>query len=139
MSREVPLLTSEKIKLVIVVAVVVFLFVPLLWFGAKELYRVIVRDTEGYEKSMDQAADYYNFKVVVYRSGINSYNLDVDVSTWRAYDTAQKKAYCEKCQESIYKIQQKYKMQEKDNQPSVFFFINGFLVADYTSTGVMLY
>lgn len=140
MSREVPLLTSEKIKLGIAVIVILGFFFPLLRFGARELYRVIVRDTEGYEKKMDEAAEYYNFKVVVYRSGLNLYNLEVDVDTWRTHTSDQLKVYCDNVQKTIYKIQQKYKMQEEDNQPYINFYVNAILRGDADrGTSVSIY
>lgn len=139
MSRNVPLTTSEKIKLALAIVFAVAIMFPLLRFGIKEGYRAIVRDTEGYEKAMEQCADYYDFKVVVYRSGVNWYNLEVDASLWRSYDQAQLTAYCQKCQESIYKVQQKYKMQEKENQPFIYFYVNGQIRADASNTNVTIY
>ncbi len=130
MSREVPLLTSEKIKLIFAIIITLVIFLPLLRFGGKELYMVIARDPEGYEKKMNEAAEYYKFKVVVYRSGLNLYNLEIDVEIWNSYTKEQLETYFDNVQKSIYKIQQKYKMQEKDNQPYINFYVNGQLRAD---------
>ena len=139
MSRETPLLASEKIKLGCVTVFILLFVIPLLWFGAKELYRVIVRDSEGYEKAMEQAAEHYKFKVVVHRKGLNVYNLEVDVSMWRSGTDEQKKVYCEQCQKAIYKLQQKYKMYAEDDQPLLYFYVNGQLRADASKDKVSIY
>ncbi len=140
MSRRVPLTLSEKLKLIGAIVVVLGLFFPLLRFGAKELYRVIVRDTVGYEKKMDEAAEYYKFKVVRYQDGLNIYNLEVDVDTWRYHTNDQLKVYCDNVQKAIYKIQQKYKMQEEENQPYINFYVNATLRGDADrGTSVSIY
>lgn len=139
MSREVPLTLSEKIKLGFAILFILGIMFPMLRWGIKELYQYAIRDTEGYEKTMSEAAEYYKFKVVAYKSGLNSYNIEVDTSVWRAYDKEQRFAYCEKCQKSIYQVQQKHKMQEKDNQPVINFYVNGSPVAHATYEEVRLY
>lgn len=139
MSREVPLTASEKIKIVIVTVIVIGLFFPLVRFGVKELYRRIVRDPEGYEKAMEQAAEHYKFKVVIHREGLNVYNLEVDASMWRSGTDEQKKSYCDECQKYIYKLQQQYKMYAKDEQPLVNFYVNAIIRADAINGVVTLY
>ena len=139
MSREVPLTASEKIKIVIVTVIVICLFFPLVRFGVKELYRRIVRDPEGYEKAMEQAAEHYKFKVVIHREGLNVYNLEVDASMWRSGTDEQKKSYCDECQKYIYKLQQQYKMYAKDEQPLVNFYVNAIIRADAINGVVTLY
>jgi len=139
MSREVPLSASEKIKLVLVILFVIGIMFPLLRFGGKELYRRIVRDPEGYEKAMQQAADHYKFKVVIHREGLNVYNLEVDASMWRSGTDEQKRTYCEQCQKAIYKLQQQYKMYAKDEQPLVNFYVNAIIRADAINGEITLY
>jgi len=139
MSREVPLTASEKIKIVIVTVIVIGLFFPLVRFGVKELYRRIVRDPEGYEEAMEQAAEHYKFKVVIHREGLNVYNLEVDASMWRTGTDEQKRTYCDQCQKAIYKLQQKYKMYAKDEQPLVNFYVNAIIRADAINGEVTLY
>ena len=137
--RKVPLSASEKIKLVVVTIIVIGLFFPLVRFGVKELYRRIVRDPEGYEKAMEQAAEHYNFKVVIHREGLNVYNLEVDASMWRSGTDEQKRNYCDQCQKYIYKLQQQYKMYGKDEQPLVNFYVNAIIRADAINGVVTLY
>ena len=139
MSREVPMTTSEKIKFILAIAFVILIMFPLLRFGGKELYRRIVRDKEGYEKAMQQAADHYKFKVVIHREGLNVYNLEVDASMWRSGTDEQKRTYCEQCQKAIYKLQQQYKMYAKDEQPLVNFYVNAIIRADAINGEITLY
>ena len=139
MSRNVPLSASEKIKLVLVILFALLIMFPLLRFGVKELYRRIVRDPEGYEKAMEQAAEHYKFKVVIHREGLNVYNLEVDASMWRSGTDEQKRNYCDQCQKYIYKLQQQYKMYGKDEQPLVNFYVNAIIRADAINGVVTLY
>ena len=134
MSREIPLLASEKIKLGCLTVFILMLLIPGLLGGYKKIYRLIVRDKSGYEKTMKDLCDYYHIEVVDSDADIADYDIGVDFQTWNAYSEDQRFAYCGKIFNSINETLQKYKMVDKDAEPIIDFYINSRRVA-YISGG----
>lgn len=125
MSKEVPLLASEKIKLgllILLVAVILISALSGLW---KKAYRAIVRDSKGYEKAMTEVEDLYKFKVAEYDKSLNSYNVEVDPDHWVSLNKDSRFDYCTSCHDVIRKTQVHYKMTDEDDDPVVNFFVNG--------------
>ena len=130
MSKGIPLLAHEKIKLVILIAIAVFVIVPGLFGQWQKLYRVIVRDKKGYERSIGELEKYYNVTVGYYDDFWNRYGVRMDPQIWKAYDDDQRFAYCDKIYDSLYKTQQRYKMRAEGEKPEVKFYLNELEVAN---------
>lgn len=128
MSREVPLLASEKIKLGILIFFGVLILLSALAGARKKIYRMIVRDKEGYETAMQQISEKYYFEVIEYSETLNNFKLAVEPKAWASYDQDNRFKYCDACFEMIRKAQQKYKMVDEDVKPSIDFFVNSSLV-----------
>ena len=83
MSREVPLLASEKIKLGIIIVAVAAIVIPGIITGWKAIYKNAVKDTEGYEKKMEEVEEVYKFDVVSFNDKRNAYDLEIDAEQWK--------------------------------------------------------
>ena len=70
MSREVPLLASEKIKLGILIVVVLAILIPGVYAGWKAIVKNIAKDTDGYEKAMEDVEKLYYFDVMSYNEDL---------------------------------------------------------------------
>ena len=124
MSKGVPLLASEKIKLgllILFVAVILISAFSGLW---KKAYRAIVRDSDGYEKAMEDVEKLYYFDVMSYNEDLNTYNLAVDPEHWKGLSSDARFKYCDSCHNAIRKIQWYYKMTDEGEDPVVYFYVN---------------
>ena len=134
MSREIPLLASEKIKLGCLTIFILALLIPGLFGAYKDLYRLIVRDKSGYEKNMSDLCEYYNIEVIHSEVSIATYDIGVDFQTWKAYTEEQHFAYCDKIFNSIKKTLHQFKMVDEDTEPRIDFYVNSRRIA-YISDG----
>lgn len=130
MSREVPLLASEKIRLGCLIFFILAIGIPAIFGAWQKLYRIVVRDKDGYEKAMVQIGEHYHFEVMDFDDSINRYNLKVDPRAWRAYDEDQRFEYCDAVFGSIRRSQTKYRMKSEDDKPRLVFFVNAVEVAN---------
>ena len=124
MSKGVPLLASEKIKLgllILFVAVILISALSGLW---KKAYRAIVRDSDGYEKAMEDVEKLYYFDVMSYNEDLNTYNLAVDPEHWKGLSSDARFKYCDSCHNAIRKTQWYYKMTDEGEDPVVYFYVN---------------
>ena len=124
MSRDVPLLASEKIKLGILIGIVLLIVSSLVSGAWKKLYRVIVRDKKSYERVMNEMCDYYHFTVHSFDDSMNTYKLDVDSEHWKVMTKDGRFNYCDNCFNSIRKAQVMYKMKDEGDDPILYFFVN---------------
>ena len=124
MSREVPLLASEKIKLGILIVVVLAILIPGVYAGWKAIVKNIAKDTDGYEKAMEDVEKLYYFDVMSYNEDLNTYNLAVDPEHWKGLSSDARFKYCDSCHNAIRKTQWYYKMTDEGEDPVVYFYVN---------------
>lgn len=124
MSREVPLLASEKLKLGCLITIVLAILIPAVAGSWKSIYRSIVRDKEGYEKALDEIGDRYYFQMISEKKNVSIMKIAVEPEAWRSYDTDNRTKYCNAVFKAICDAQQKYKMADKDSSPLIHFYVN---------------
>ena len=132
MSREVPLMASEKIKLGILIFFGVMILVALLSDGWRAAYRAIVRDRKGYEAAVDDLEERYYFTIKGYSETLNNYQLNVEPRAWNSYDEANREKYCDAVYQAIRNAQVKYKMFDENVQPTIDFYVNNWFVGTVT-------
>lgn len=125
MSKDVPLLASEKIKLAILGIVLLSVLISL--FSC--VYDSITRDADGYKKDMANICSYYKIVDVVYSESINSYQLTIDADSWAVTDQEHRLDYVKKCYAAICDALHDNKIKDKDQDPSVNFLVKGEIVA----------
>lgn len=129
MSREVPLLASEKIKLGCLVFFILMLIIPGLLGAYKSIYRAIVRNKDAYEKNMQDLCEYYQIGIINEKPDIAYYDISVEANNWNAYNQDQRFTYCDKIYNSIDKTLQVCKMVDKDTKPHIDFYLDSRKVA----------
>lgn len=125
MSRETPLLASEKIKLAILGVILLSMVISL--FSC--LFNNIIKDVDGYNADMQKICSYYKIVDVVYSEALNSYQLTVDADSWAAADREHQLDYVKRCYASICDALHDNKIKDKDQDPSINFLVKGDLVA----------
>ena len=63
MSRDVPLLVEQKIKLALLILIVSICALSAVFAFGKFLYYKIARDDDKYQEAVEKACDYYHFQV----------------------------------------------------------------------------
>ena len=139
MSREVPLLSSEKIKLGILIGIVVLVIVSNVSGLWKKAYRAVIRDKDGYEQALSQMAEYYQFEIISFDDVINCYELAVDPDRWNIMSKDDRYNYCDYCYSSIRKAQVSYKMKDEGDNPTLYFYVNRDKVAGVVNELIRLY
>ena len=129
MSREIPLLASEKIKLGCLIFFILMLLIPGLFGAYKSIYRAIVRDKEAYERNMEKLCEYYDIEVIESNTKTIEYDIAVNYEKWKAMSNDQRFNYCDNIYGSINKTLRVCKMIEEEETSSIDFFVNNRRIA----------
>ena len=129
MSREIPLLASEKIKLGCLIFLFLMLLIPGLFGAYKDIYRLIVRDKDAYEKNMKALCEYYDIEIIHSEVKIATYDIAVNYDKLMAFDNDQRFVYCDKIYGSINKTLQMCKMVDEETEARVDFYVNSRRIA----------
>ena len=129
MSREIPLLASEKLKLGCLVFIILILLIPGLFGAYKDIYRLIVRDKDAYDKNMEKLCEYYDIKVMDSNIKIADYDISVNYEKWKVMTDEQRFNYCDNIYGSINKTLRVCKMIEEEETSSIDFFVNSRKIA----------
>lgn len=129
MSRKIPLLAHEKIKLFFWVAITLLILVPAIIGGWKLLYRNVVKDTEGYETYMAAMEDHYKLERISYNDSLNTYKYSLEREYWGSLSESNKEKFCNMVYTDICRAQQKYEIVDEADLPSIYFFVNKLQVA----------
>lgn len=139
MSREIPLLASEKIKLAFWICIALIVLIPAIVGGWKSIYKSIIKDEEGYETYMTAMEEYYGIERISYGEESNRYKYAVDRKFWGSLDPSHQGAFCEMIHTDIAKAQDKYHMTDGVLDVSVHLFVNKLLVAEFEFGRVSVY
>jgi len=130
MSRETPMLASEKIKLGIIIFIFGVASISAVFAFGKFLYYKIARDDEKYQQAVEKASEYYHFEVYDYNEDYNRYKLTVEPSVWSSLSWQYKTQYCEKVYETLSGFLWKYKIKPEDEKPYIYLYSNESQVAN---------
>ena len=130
MSRETPMLASEKIKLGIIIFIVGVASISAVFSFGKFLYYKIARDDDKYQEAVEKACDYYHFEVYDYNEDYNRYKLTVEPSVWSSLSWQNKKQYCENVYETLSGFLWKYKIKPEDEKPYIYLYSDKSQVAN---------
>lgn len=130
MSRDVPLLVEQKIKLALLILIVSICALSAVFTFGKFLYYKIARDDDKYQEAVEKACDYYHFQVYDYNEDYNRYKLTVEPSVWSSLSFQYKKQYCEKVYETLSGFLWKYKIKPEDEKPYIYLYSNESQVAN---------
>lgn len=129
MSRDTPMLASEKIKLGIIIFIVGVASISAVFAFGKFLYYKIARDDENYQQAVEKASEYYHFEVYDYNEDYNRYKLSIEPKVWKSMNKANKTDYCSKCYETLSGFLWKYKIKPEDESPYIYFYCDQVQVA----------
>lgn len=128
MSRDVPLLVEQKIKLALLILIVSICALSAVFTFGKFLYYKIARDDDKYQEAVEKACDYYHFQVYDYNEDYNRYKLVIESDKWSSVSYENKKDYFSRCYETLSGYLWKYKIQPEDNKPYIYFYVDDSLV-----------
>ena len=135
MSRETPMLASEKIKLGIIIFIVGVASISAVFSFGKFLYYKIARDDEKYQQAVEMASEYYHFEVYDYNEDYNRYKLTIEPKVWNSMNRSNKTEYCTKCYETLSGFLWKYKIKPEDETPYIYYYCDQVQVA-YLFNGI---
>lgn len=126
---KIPLLAHEKLKLAFWICIALVILIPAIVGGWKAIYREITKDTDGYEKYMTAMEEHYKIERLSYNDSLNTYKYALKREYWSSLNDVDKEMLCNLVYMDICKAQQKYKIEEDSNLPSIYFFVNKLQVA----------
>ena len=89
----------------------------------------VSRDDEGYNAAISEVCAFYRVQIVNYDTGINTYKLSVDPSTWDSSDSFSRTNFCRNCQKAFDKMMHKYGITPESESVDLTVYKNGTLVA----------
>ncbi len=119
MKKKIVFIVAGVLVLVGVVIAAIFIFKP----------AQVPRDDEGYNAAISEVCAFYRVSIVNYDTGINTYKLSVDPSTWDSNDDISRTNFCRNCQKAFDKMMHKYGITPESENVDLIIYKNGTLVA----------
>lgn len=122
MKKKLLFLIIGIVALAGVIIALVFIFKP----------AQVPRDDEGYNAAISEVCAFYRVQIVNYDTGINTYKLSVDPSTWDSNDNISRTNFCRNCQKAFDKMMHKYGITPESESVDLTVYKGSTLVATVT-------
>ena len=129
MSREIPLLASEKLSLFKLIIFGVILVVVIIGGLITWIVTSVNKDEEAYNEKISEVCAFYKVEIIEYDSHNNLYKLAVDPETWNSNNDEARRRFCRNCKDAFLKMMHKYGIISEDEDVNLMVYKNNKLVA----------
>ena len=126
MKKKIVFIVAGALVLIGVVIAAIFIFKP----------AQVPRDDEGYNAAISEVCAFYRVQIVSYDTGINTYKLSIDPSTWDSNDNISRTNFCRNCQKAFDKMMHKYGITPESESVDLTVYKGSTLVATVTDSKI---